>query len=138
MTLQMILAPLFVQVALTFGILFLMGATRFSAIRAGEVKPLNEAASQYDWPRRPAQVARSFHNQLETPILFYVLVILALITTKADMLFVVMSWIWVAVRIAHAFVHVTSNRISLRFPLFLVSVVILAAMWIIFAIRVMA
>ncbi|HST94442.1 MAG TPA: MAPEG family protein, partial [Microvirga sp.] len=69
---------------------------------------------------------------------FYALVALALITRKADMLFVVMSWMFVVSRLVHAAIHVTSNKLSLRFMAFLVGVLILAAMWIIFAVRIFA
>jgi hypothetical protein len=137
MSIQAVLLPVFVQVALTFVLLFAMGGARFFAFRAKEVKILDLPASQYQWPARASQVSRSFHNQLETPMLFYVLVALAIITKKDDFLFVVLSWIWVGLRIAHVLVHTTSNRISLRFPLFLASVVVLMIMWAIFALRVL-
>ena len=38
MSIQMILAPLFVQVALTFVIMFWMGALRVSAVRGGSAQ----------------------------------------------------------------------------------------------------
>jgi hypothetical protein len=137
MTIQMILLPLFVHVLLVFCLLFWMGRTRFVAARGKQVKELDPAASQYAWPPRAAQAARAFENQFETPVLFYVLVILALITKEADLLFVVMSWLWVLTRIVHALVHTTSNRLALRFPAFLAGVIILLVMWIIFAVRIL-
>ena len=66
------------------------------------------------------------------------LVVLALFTRKADMLFVVMSWMFVASRLVHAAIHVTSNKVSQRFTAFVVGVLILTIMWVIFAIRVLA
>ncbi|MDO9441708.1 MAG: MAPEG family protein [Beijerinckiaceae bacterium] len=138
MTIQMILLPLFVHVLLVFVLLFWMGRTRFSAARSKQVKELDPAASQYAWPPRAAQAARAFENQFETPVLFYVLVILAAMTNKADLLFVVMAWLWVLSRIIHALVHTTSNRLALRFPAYLVGVLILLVMWIIFAVRILA
>lgn len=137
MTIQMILLPLFVHVALVFGLLFWMGRSRYVAVRGKSVRELDPAASQYAWPPRAAQAARAFENQFEMPVLFYVLVILALITKEADLLFVVMAWIWVLTRVVHALVHTTSNRLSLRFPAFLAGVLILLVMWIIFAIRIL-
>ncbi|MBX9741808.1 MAG: MAPEG family protein [Beijerinckiaceae bacterium] len=138
MTIQMILLPLFVHVLLVFVLLFWMGRTRFYAARSKQVKELDPAASQYAWPPRAAQAARAFENQFETPVLFYVLVILAAMTNKADLLFVVMAWLWVLSRIIHALVHTTSNRLALRFPAYLVGVLILLVMWIIFAVRILA
>ena len=55
---------------------------------------------------------------------------------KADILFVVMAWLFVVSRIVHAFIHVTSNHVGQRFAAFLVGAVILALMWIIFMARI--
>jgi hypothetical protein len=138
MSIQAVLLPVFVQVALTFVLLFAMGSSRFAAVRANQVKVIDAAASNIAWPRRAAQVSRSFHNQLETPLLFYVVVILAIITKRDDAFFVTCEWLWVATRVAHALVHISSNRLQLRFPLFLAGVIILIVMWITFALRILA
>ena len=90
------------------------------------------------WPDPIRQIGNSFHNQLEMPVLFYVLVAFAMMTKKADLIFVVMSWIFVVARYAHAFVHTTSNRVATRFNLFFVGTVVLILMWIIFAFRIVA
>lgn len=137
MTIPAILAPLFVQVALTFILLFWMGRLRIAAVRSGEVRIGDIALAQRAWPDRVTQVANAFHNQFELPVLFYTLVALALFTRKADLLFVVMSWIYVATRLGHAFVYTTSNDIRLRFGVFLVGAVVLVLMWIVFAVRIL-
>jgi len=54
----------------------------------------------------------AYHNQLELPVLFYVLTILVIITRHADFLFVVLAWVFVLLRVAHAAVHVTSNHLG--------------------------
>ena len=43
------------------------------------------------------------------------LTILAWITKQADLLFVVLAWIFVVLRLVHAYVHVTSNHLTQRF-----------------------
>lgn len=136
MSVTAILAPVFVQVALTFFLLFWMGRSRFSVIRTGDVKIKDIALGERSWPKRTQQVSNAFHNQFELPVLFYVLVVLALITRKADTAFVVMSWLFVAARIVHAYVHTTSNRISVRFQLFLIGALTLLLNWIVFILRV--
>jgi hypothetical protein len=137
MTLQAILLPLFVQVALTFVLLFWMGWLRVSVIRRGEVKMRDVALGQPAWPEQPTKVANSYHSQFEMPVLFYVLVVLALIARKADLLFVIMSWIFVLLRIVHAYIHTTSNHVAHRFYAFLAASLVLLVMWIIFALRVL-
>jgi hypothetical protein len=133
-----ILLPVYVQVALTFILLLWMGSSRLGSLRAGEVKVKDVALGERNWPSRILQVQNAYHNQFELPVLFYVLVTLALFTRKADMLFVVMSWMFVTSRLVHAAIHTTSNKVALRFQAFVVGVLILAAMWVIFGIRVLA
>lgn len=138
MSISAILLPVYVQVALTVLLLLWMGSARLTSLRAGEVKVKDIALGERNWPVRIVKVQNSYHNQFELPVLFYVLVVLALITRKADMLFVVMSWMFVASRLVHAAIHTTSNKVPLRFQAFVVGVLILAAMWVIFGIRVLA
>ena len=110
MTIRTILLPLFVQVALTFALWFWMAYYRVTLIRRGDVDPRNVALREPNWPPHVLQIANAAHNQLEMPILFYVLTILAIITRHADVLFVVLAWIFVILRLLHAYIHVTSNR----------------------------
>jgi len=138
MSITTVLLPVYVQVAMTFILLLWMGSARLGTLRAGEVKVRDIALGERNWPTRLLQIQNSYHNQFELPVLFYVLVVLALFTRKADMLFVVMSWMFVTSRLIHAAIHVTSNKVSLRFMAFVVGVLILAAMWVIFGIRVLA
>ena len=91
----MILAPLFVLVLMTF----VLGSSspccaagRCCTARSG---PNRSRLREPNWPPRALQVGNSFQNQFELPVLFYVLTILALITKHADLLFVMMAWIFV-------------------------------------------
>jgi len=63
-------------------------------------------------------------------------VILSIITRKADIVLVTMSWVFVVTRLVHASIHTTSNKIAWRFQAFALGVVILMLMWIIFAVRI--
>jgi hypothetical protein len=137
MTIQMILAPLFVQVLLTFAVGFWLGALGSSALRRGEIQARDIALREPNWPRRTLQVRNSFQNQLELPVLFYVLTILAIMTRHADFLFVVMAWIFVLSRLVHAYVHVTSNNLRMRGLWFGVGALVLFIMWVIFIVRIL-
>jgi len=96
-----VLAPLFVQVALTFALL--IWTVRFAAARAEAVRVEDIALGQRAWPARAQQVSNTFQNQFELPVLFYVLVVLALFTRTADLLFVVMAWLFVLSHLGHAY-----------------------------------
>ena len=135
MDVRMIFLPVFAMVALTFGLMFWMASQRTACIKRGEVKMKDMALGQPAWPERVQQIGNAYHNQLQLPMLFYVLVIMAYITRFADLLFVLMSWVFVVLRYYHAFVHVTSNRVPHRFSVFAASAVVLLAMWVIYALR---
>jgi hypothetical protein len=137
MTVQAVLLPLFVLVLLTFVLLFWTARLRVAAVRRGDVHPRDVSLREPNWGTRETQVANAYHNQLELPLLFYVLTILAWITKQADLLFVVMAWVFVILRIVHAVIHVTSNHLRRRFVVFAASVLVLALMWLIFIVRIL-
>ena len=137
MTLPMMLAPLFVLVLMTFVIGFLLAGLRGPALTRGEVRPEQVSLREPNWPSRALQVGYSFQNQFELPLLFYVLTILAIISKHADFLFVVMAWIFVLTRLAHAYVHCTSNNLRVRGSLFGIGALVLMIMWLIFMVRIM-
>jgi hypothetical protein len=137
MSLPMILAPLFVLVLLTFVLGFWIPIASVPLLRRGEVRVQDVDLRQLNWPRPVQQINNSYTSQFEQPVLFYVLTILAIISKHADFLFVVMAWVFVAARLAHAYIHVTSNNIDLRGPVFGVAAIVLAVMWLIFIVRIM-
>jgi hypothetical protein len=137
MSIPFILLPLFVQVALTLALGFWLGGQRTTAVRRGEIKPRDIALGQPNWPKPILQVGNCFRNQFELPVLFYVLTILAIITRQADLLFVLLSWVFVLSRLAHATIHVTSNRLTHRGAMFGVGALVLTIMWLISIVRIL-
>ena len=133
MSVQAVLAPVFVQIALTFALLFATGGARLRAIRTKEIRVRDIALGQRVWPPKVQQISNAYQNQFELPVLFYLLVALALLTRQADTLFVIMAWVFVLTRLGHAAVHVTSNRIDRRFQVFVVGALVLMGMWALFA-----
>jgi hypothetical protein len=137
MSIPAVLAPVFAQVALTFFLLVWTGRVRFAAIRGQKVRVGDIALGQRNWPARVQQVANTYQNQLELPVLFYILVAFAILTRKADLLFVAMSWVFVATRLVHAAIYTTSNHVPQRFQAFVAGASVLLLMWLIFAVRVL-
>ncbi len=137
MTVQAILLPLFAQVALTFVMLGLTGYSRVAAVRRGDTKVKDIALGQSNWPEHVTKLGNSYNNQFQLPVLFYVVSILAYMLRKADLLFIVLSWAFVATRAAHAYIHVTSNHVSRRFNAFATGFAVLVVMWIILAMRIL-
>jgi hypothetical protein len=134
---QFVLLPLFVEVLLTFGLMFGMMYWRTSALGRREVHFKDIAMREPNWPVRATQFAYAFSNQFELPVLFYVLAILAIITHHADVVFVMLAWIFVIFRVLQAYVHVTKNDVRKRGAFYGIGALVLVAMWLIFIVRIM-
>ena len=137
MTVQAILLPLFVEVILTFLLLFWLAPLRARDFSSGVTRPQDVALREPNWSKRSLQIAYSYGNQFELPVLFYVLTILEFITHLAGIVFVVLAWVFVLFRCLQAYVHVTSNNIRVRGAFFGVAAVVLAIMWVIYIIEVL-
>jgi len=137
MSVQAILLPVFALVALTFSLLFLTGYSRVASVRRGETKVRDIALGQLNWPEHITKIGNSYNSQFQLPVLFYVVVILAYVLRTADLLFVVLSWLFVATRLGHAYLHVTSNHVGRRFNAFSAGFAVLVVMWIMFAVRIL-
>jgi len=135
MSVQMVLLPVFVLVGLTFALLLGMVATRRNALVSGETKIRDIALGEPNWPKRAIQIANCYRNQFELPLLFYVLIAIALPLRRADLFIVLMSRMFVVIRFAHAGVFVTSNDLGQRSNVWLAGVLVLLAMWIYFALK---
>lgn len=137
MTVPMVLLPVFVLVLLTLILALWMGYERNRVVYSREVKIKDIALTKENWPEQAKKVSNAYHNQYELPVLFYVLTAFALITKKADLIFLVLSWVFVISRLVHAYIHTTSNRVSRRFFAYLVGLVVLTIMWIYFAFQIL-
>jgi hypothetical protein len=137
MSIQMVLLPVFVLVGLTFALLLWMVGARRQALVGGETKIRDIALGQPNWPNRATQIGNCYKNQFELPLLFYVLIALAMPLRHADLFIVLMSWVFVVTRFAHAGIFVTSNDLGRRSMAWLAGVLVLLAMWIYFALKIL-
>jgi len=137
MSVQMVLLPVFALVGLTFALLFGTFVSRTRALMARETRLQDIALGEPNWPPRVTQVGNCFRNQFELPVLFYVLVALAMPLRHMDLVMVLLSWVFVVARYAHAGVFVTSNDVRRRGPAWLAGALVLLAMWIYFALRIL-
>ena len=92
MSVQSALLPVFVQVGLTFFLLLWMAAARRNALVRGETKLRDIALRQPNWPERATQIGNCYLNQFEIPVLFYVLIAIALPLRHTDLVTVLLSW----------------------------------------------
>jgi hypothetical protein len=137
MSVQMVLLPVFVLVALTFALLIGMVGTRRDALVSGKTKIRDIALGESNWPERATQIGNCYRNQFELPLLFYLLIAIALPLRHADLFIVLMSWVFVVTRFLHAGVFITSNDLGRRSIVWLAGVLVLLVMWIYFALKIL-
>jgi hypothetical protein len=122
--------PMAAMVVLTFGVVVALFRARVRAVRAGEVgtgyfKTFQEGSE----PRQTAQLSRQFVNLFETPVLFYVACVTAMLTGLSNTMILALAWLYVGLRIAHAWVHTGSNRMKPRIRIYFGSWLVLIGMW---------
>ena len=137
MSVQMVLLPVFVQIGLTFALLLSMVSVRTRALKGREVSLRDIALGQPNWPTRATQIGNCFKNQFELPLLFYALIALAFPIRHADLVIVMLSWVFVVTRFAHAGIFVTSNDVRTRSLAWFAGVLVLFAMWLYFALKIL-
>jgi hypothetical protein len=127
--------PVLVQVLLTYVIYVMVSARRIGAIKAGAAKPSDFKVPSIE-PDPSATAVRNLSNQFELPVLFFAACLSLFVTGGAGLAALVVAWAFVLARVAHAYVHLTSNRLRIRRPLFIVSLVINLIQWLLLAIHI--
>jgi hypothetical protein len=133
----MVLLPVFVQIGLTFALLLWMAGARRNALVGGGTKIPDIVLGQPNWPARATQIGNCYRNQFEVPVLFYVLIALALPLRHADLVIVMLSWVFVVTRFVHAGIFTSSNDLNQRSLAWFAGVLVLLAMWIYFALKIL-
>src|ERR1700761_941160 len=136
MSVQSVLLPVFCLVGLTFALLIGMAFSRRNALVSRETKIRDIALGEPNWPVRATQIGNCYANQFELPVLFYVLIAIALPIRHADLIIVILSWVFVVTRFVHAGIFVSSNDLGRRSMAWLAGVLVLLAMWGSFALRI--
>jgi len=132
---QLVLLPVFALVGLTFFLLLWMATARTKALKARETSLKDIALRQPNWPEKATKIGNCFSNQFEIPVLYYILIALAVPLRHADYFILLMSWVFVVTRFIHAGIFVTSNDVRIRSLAWFAGVLVLLAMWIWFALR---
>jgi hypothetical protein len=137
MSIPSVLLPVFVQIGLTFALLLGMVGARRSALVGRETKIRDIALGQPGWPIRATQIGNCYRNQFELPVLFYALIAIALPIRHADLVIVMLSWVFVVTRFVHAGIFVSSNDFGRRSSAWLAGALVLLAMWVYFALKIL-
>jgi len=126
-----LLLPLLAQVLLTFIVMYIMGRKRVNEIKKMKIHPQRTDVRSHarEVFKESEAAADNYHNQLESPILFYVFILLTLMLMVQDYVIVVLAWAFVFLRYVHSFIHLTYNRVLHRFSVFVFSSLVLFSLW---------
>jgi hypothetical protein len=116
------------HVALVFSLYLLLSMRRMRAVRQGQARP-EQFRENREEPTESLVVKNAIANQFELPVLFYAVSILLYLVDADNPVTVAGGWLFVALRYAHAYVHVTSNRLRYRRPLFIAGFAVLGLLW---------
>ncbi len=128
--LNIALVAVFLQVALTFWAIYRMGMVRVASLKAREVSLGDIALETSKYPARVRQFQNNAHNQFETPILLYVLVLLAVAVDAANWGVAAGAALFMVSRFWHRAIHVGTNDVRRRFNVYLFGLVALLLGWV--------
>ena len=95
-----------------------LAKAKTQAIENEEVDLERRALHPDAWPESVQKINNSIRNQFEVPVLFYVVTFVLYASTQVTTFILMLSWLFVASRIYHAYVHTGSNYVPLRRRLF--------------------
>ena len=130
--------PMLALVLLTFGVLIALFRSRVRMVREGlaPVSYFRTFQGSVETPEYSAKPNRHFANLFEAPVLFYAGCLAAMVTGVTGTWVVALAWAYVAMRYAHAFIHLGGNRVRHRMRAYFVSWICLLALWITVAVGV--
>lgn len=79
----------------------------------------------------PAEVqwkADNYNHLMEQPTLFYAAALALALIGQGSGVNLILAWAYVGLRIVHSLVHATSNKVLVRFNIFVLSTVVLLAL----------
>lgn len=128
---QNVFYPMLALFVWTFLILLRNVQVRVSAVLTGQLtKEYFELFRGGEPSDKILKTQNHLRNLTEIPPLFYVAGLAILFLGKTDSLFVILAWAYVGLRIGHGLIHLTINKVPLRFLFFALSNLVLLAMWI--------
>lgn len=127
--------PAFILVLLTISVMLRMLSTRVAQMKAHKIHPQSISTSIELHARiSDSRASDNFRNLFETPILFYAALLFATTAQQSSGLLVGLAWLYVGLRIVHSMIQCSYNKVMHRFYVFLTSIAVLMAIWIMLAI----
>lgn len=125
------MAPVLALIVWTLVMLVWLYARRIPAMRKAGIDPAKikgseSYASMPPMDPKAVWVADNYNHLHEQPTIFYALCIYSHLTGVMDGLNVGLAWTYVALRVVHSLIQVTTNFVPLRFVIFNIGSLVLA------------
>ena len=133
----LIIWPMVILALFTLAIYVPLSRARVNTVKSGKAKA-GDYRLMNNEPEESLKISNAIRNQYETPVLYYAACLAAYVTGNAGTAIIVLAWLFAAVKIAHVLVQITSNRIRIRRPLFMVAYLLLILLWIFLAFSLVA
>jgi hypothetical protein len=126
-----IFIPVLLMVLLTAVVWARMLQVRVTAMKQIQLHPEKMKSQQAKslLPEAANIPAENFINIFEVPVLFYVLIGFMLITEQVSNFSIFAAFVFVFLRYIHSFIALTYNKVTQRFLVYVVSSLVLWAMW---------
>jgi len=122
--------PMFAMVMLTFGVGLVVLKNRIAAVKGGMPIKHFKTYTEGQAPESMVKADRHFVNLFEVPLLFYVGCLVAMMMPLQGIMVQVWAWLFVAMRILHAYIHIGPNKLRARMTCFWMGCAAVVALWI--------
>ncbi len=131
------LLPVFAMVVLTLIVGAIAFQARVQSVKQGTLTMAYfKSMSGESVPNRVLITTRNLNNQFEIPMLFYVVCLAYLALGIESASGAVIAWLFVFFRAAHAYVHLTYNRVTHRMLAFWLALMCVVALWLVLIVAV--
>ncbi len=125
-----IFLPALAMVALTIGVWVRMYVARIGEMKRERVHPQSVATSAQMAARlADTRAADNFRNLFELPVLFYVALVVAALSSQVNAITLGLAWGFVALRVVHSVIHCGYNKVMHRFRAYLLGGLVLWVLW---------
>ena len=120
--------PIFAHVLLVIALYVILALRKISAVKAGVVDRKATAINSNAWSDDVIKVSNNLANQFESPVIFYVLCVIAFQLGVVNDWLVGLAWLYVALRGVHSYIHINANKVPIRMPVFVLSLLVILTM----------
>jgi len=134
MSAELIIWPMIIIALTTLYIYIPMGQARVAGVKSGKTK-----ASVYKLnvgePEESLRFTNALRNQYETPTMFYAVCLAAYVTGNANIVMIVLAFAYAILKTVHIIIHIKTNNLRHRRPVFALAWIALIAMWLVLAVN---